>query len=164
MIRVYATIEGAERTSDEFKQARREVNIRTRSGVKRAGERAILPFGRRETRTHTPVDPNLLIVKTTSSGGYMTLRTRKANRIVGLLNYGGKLGPVRPKKTRKRSKRNSNHAAAIKIGGGFFAATGPRQYKAGLFLERARDHGFPRYREILLTEVMQAFDPLDHTP
>lgn len=160
---VKATITGADRTADEFKQARRDVYRRARTGIKRAGERAILPRARRGTAAGSPVDAGQVVVKTTGSYGYLTCRTVKAGRIVGLLNFGGTVaGPIIPRGRRLKSGRGKK---AIAFGGIVVSqVTTARKFHGKHFLERARDAGFPLYEQVLLEEVMSAFDPLDHAP
>lgn len=155
LIRVTATIEGADKTSDEFKQARREIYRRARRGIKDAGEQAILPKARRGTEVHSPVAGTQIVVKTTASDGYLTAATKKGGRIVGLLNFGGTVrGPIRPKKKQ-----------AVAFGGVVVAQVKTaRRYTGEHFLEQARDEGFPLYSQILLERIMVAFDPLEHTP
>jgi hypothetical protein len=154
-IRVTATISGVDSTTAEFKQARREVYRRTQRGIKQAGEKAILPHARRETASDSPTDPGQIVVKTTSQYGYLTTRTKKAGRIVGLLNFGGILhAPVVPKKKQ-----------AVAFGGVVVAkVTSPRHYKGKHFLEKSIIQGLPMYTTVLLKEIMHAFDGLEHTP
>lgn len=160
---VRATVSGADRTSQEFKEARREVYRRARTGIKRAGERAILPRARSATAGASPVAGGQVVVKTTSSHGYLTCRTVKAGRIVGLLNFGGTVaGPIIPRGRRLKSGRGKK---AIAFGGVVVSQVNTaRRYRGKHFLEQARDAGFPLYERVLLEEVMRAFDPLDHTP
>lgn len=160
---VRATIEGADRTSDAFKQARRDVYRRARAGIKRAGERAILPGARRGTAAGSPIDAGQVVVKTTGSYGYLTCRTVKAGRVVGLLNFGGTLtDPIIPRGRRLKSGRGKK---AIAFGGIVVSqVTTARKYDGKHFLERARDAGFPVYERVLLEEVMRAFDPVEHAP
>lgn len=160
---VKATITGADRTSAEFKQARREVYRRARTGIKRAGERAILPRARAAAGGRTPVDSGQIIVKTTSSHGYLTCRSVKAGRVVGLLNFGGTVrAPIIPRGRRLKSGRGKK---AIAFGGIVVSQVNTaRRFRGSHFLERARDAGFPMYEQVLLTEVMRAFDPIEHTP
>lgn len=154
-IRIDAKITGADKTSDEFRQARREIYRRTRSGIKDAGERAILPGARSGAQHHTPVVSTQIVVKTTASTGYLTVASKKGGRIVGLLNFGGEVrGPIRPKKKK-----------AVAFGGVVVSQVATaRHYDGSHFLEEARDRGLPMFSQILLERLMVAFDPLEHTP
>ena len=154
---ISARIEGADRTSDEFKRARREVYRRARRGIKAAGEKSILPHARRETTQHSPVAAGQVIVKTTTGDGFLTAQTVKQGRKLGLLNYGGTVrDPIKPKRKKQ----------AVAFGGVVVAQVNTaRVYHGTHFLEKARDEGFPEYERLLLTEVMRAFDPdFEHTP
>lgn len=162
MIKVTAKIDGVEKTSDEFKQARREIYRRTRTGMKRAGERTILPAARASTAVRTPLQGSQVVVKSTASYAYLTGQTVKAGRILGYLNYGGYLKPVQPKKRRKGA---GGHAPAVAFGGIVVARTKRMRHHTGThFLEKARDAGFPQYERVLLEHLMASFDPLEHTP
>lgn len=160
---VRATITGADRTSATFKEARRDIYRRAKRGIKAAGERAILPRARAATGKASPIAGSQVVVKTTSSYGYLTCRTVKAGRIVGLLNFGGTVSePIIPRGRRLKSGRGKK---AIAFGGIVVSqVTTARHYGAKGFLERARDAGFPLYTEILTGEVMRAFDGLEHQP
>ena len=163
MIRIRATITGADKTSDTFKKARRDVYRRARTGMKRAGERAILPFARSSTEAKSPVPGSGVVVKTTGTYAYLTARTRKQGRILGYLNFGGTLSaPIVPRGRRLKSGRGKK---AIAYGGIVVSQVNTARKHAGShFLERARDAGFPMYETVLLDEIMDAFDPLEHQP
>lgn len=162
MISVDAKIEGVDRTEAQFAQARREIYRKTRTGMKRAGERTILPAARRGTSAHTPVASTQVVVKTTGSYAYLTVATKKAGRIVGYLNFGGRLDPVKPRKGRRGQ---GGHAPAVSFGGVVVAQTlRKRRHRGSHFLEEARDRHLDEFGERMLVDLMAAFDPLDHTP
>lgn len=163
MIRITAKISGADRTSETFKRARRDVYQRARRGMKRAGEKTILPFARRVTDAKSPVAPSALVVKTTGTYAFLTCKTRKQGRILGYLNYGGTLtAPIIPRGRRLASGRGKK---AIAFGGVVVSQVSTaRKHQGQRFLERARDAGFPAYEQTLLAEIMQAFDPIEHSP
>lgn len=154
MIRIDAKID-ADQAIDAFKAARRDISRRARSGTKRAGEQTILPRGRRGVGGHTPVSPSQLIVKTTSTTGFLTVAGKKQGRIVGLLNYGGTVSaPIVPKKKK-----------AVSFGGVVVSqVTAPRHYRGLHFLEKARDEGLEEFGQALLPNILAAFEPLSHNP
>lgn len=169
MIRVQARIEGVEKTSDEFKEARKDIYRRTKRGLKEAGERTILPIARRSTERETPRDGGDVVVKTTASYAYLTCRTKKAGRIVGLLNFGGTLrDPIQPRVRAgvpRRARGDKRRPGAVKFGNVIVARVErPRRYTGAHFLERARDQGMDEYGRVLLVDLMHAFDGLEHTP
>lgn len=154
MIRIDAKID-ADQATDAFKAARRDIYRRQRSGTKRAGEQTILPRGRREMAGHTPVGVSQLVVKTTSTTGFLTVANKKQGRIVGLLNFGGTVkAPLVPK--RKKAIAFGNVVVA--------EVDTPRHYRGLHFLEKARDEGLQEFGEALLPALLEAFNPLDHTP
>lgn len=154
-LRIDVKITGADKASDEFKQARREIYRRTKSGMKDAGERAFLPHARAGAQQHTPLASSQVIVKTTATNGYITFANKKSKAIGGLLNFGGNVKkPIMPDKKK-----------ALKFGGIVVSQVNTaRRYKGTHFLEDAREAGFPMFSQILLERVMVAFDGLDHTP
>lgn len=154
MIRVDAVID-ADRATDAFKTARRDIGRRARSGTKRAGEQTILPRGQRSMSAKTPIAPSQLIVKTTTTDGYLTVQGRKQDRVVGLLNFGGTIqAPIKPKKKK-----------ALSFGGVVVAQVSKaRRYDGAHFLEKARDEGLDEFGMALLPQIMLAFEPLEHTP
>lgn len=154
MIKIEATID-ADQASDAFKRARRDVYRRTKSGIKHAGERTILPKARRGMTGKTPVVASQLIVKALASDGYLTVRTTKEGRKVGLLNFGGEVkAPIVP--TDKK---------AIAFGGIVVSQVNKaRRYRGAHFLEKARDEGLDDFGQALLGDILLAFAPLDHTP
>ena len=154
MIKVTATIDADEAT-DAFKRARRDIYRRTKHGLKAAGEKSILPRARRAVTSETPVAASQIIVKTTSRDGYITARTVKEGRKVGLLNFGGVVkAPIEPKDKK-----------AIAFAGVVVSQVNrARRYHGEHFLDRARDEGLDEFGAALLPEIMLAFEPLEHSP
>lgn len=97
---IRARIEGVERTSKEFKQARRDFNIAMRQVIVTAGERAVLPaikakFGSRKFGAS-------LYVKRDRTTVFIGSRLRGSlNRALGWFDFGGK----RPRDTKRRKGR-----------------------------------------------------------
>jgi hypothetical protein len=91
-MRIQARID-ARYASDEFKAARRDLNHRTKDGLTRAGEKVALPDAKHNAAhlrvNGVPVGPTLY-VRSTQRTAYLASRMRgKANRAVGLLEFGG---------------------------------------------------------------------------
>ena len=154
MIRIEATVD-ADQATDAFKRARRDIYKRAKSGIKRAGERTILPRARAGMRSKAPVVASQLVVKTTASDGYLTAKSVKEGRKLGLLNYGGTVRePILP--TRKR---------ALSFNGIVVSQVNTvRRYRGSHFLEEARDAGLEEFGEALLPSILLAFEPLEHRP
>lgn len=154
-IQITAKVDAA-RTTQTFKRARRDIDRRKKTGLRRAGERATLPAARRAARREAGPAGEALEVKARSSHAFLTGRTLRQGRIIGLHNFGGVVrAPIKP----RRGKR------AVVVGGQPVAqVTTPRVYRAKHFLEHAVDQTLPAFEQVLLTEVMKAFNPLDHTP
>jgi len=161
-IRIEVKVTGAERTSDAFKKARRQMYREVRRGLKSAGEETILPVARRLAAHSSPVNPNNVVVKTTAQYAYLTGKTKKSNRIIGFLNFGGSQPgagdsnlPLLPRKKRALVV-NGQPVANVKT---------RRRIKGKHFLEQARAAQFDNYADVLTKKfVMKTFDPLDHTP
>jgi hypothetical protein len=154
VIRIEATVD-AEQATDAFKHARRDIYRRAKSGIKAAGERTILLRARAGMRSKSPVVSSQLVVKTTARDGYLTAKSAKQGRIVGLLNYGGTVkDPIVPK------DKKALAFAGIVVS----QVNRQRRYRGSHFLEKARDEGLDEFGAALLPEILLAFEPLDHTP
>lgn len=146
----------ADRTTETFKRARRDIGRRKKTGLKRAGERATLPAARRAARREAGPAGDALVVRARSSHAYLTARSARLGRIIGLHNFGGVVrAPIKPKRGKRAVVVNGQPVAQV---------TTPRVYQAKHFLERAVEQTLPEFEGILLTEIMAAFDPLEHTP
>jgi hypothetical protein len=105
---VRARIEGVEKTSDEFKQARREFNAAMRDVMVEAGEKAVLP----EIRAQFPSRRwgATLYVKRDRTTVFIGSKLRgKLNRALGWLDFGGR----RP---RDRRRRKGPHVIVTVLG------------------------------------------------
>jgi hypothetical protein len=137
------------------KAARRELGRHVKTGLRRAAERAVLPSARRRAVQHAGAAGAALIVRSRASSAYLTCRSARQGRIVGLLNFGGTVRtPIRPKKGQ----------AVVVNGQPVAQVTTPRVYHGAHFLERSVAETFPAFERILLTEVLKAFDPMQHQP
>ena len=161
MIRIEATVD-ADQATDAFKRARRDIYKRTRSGMKHAGERTILPKARRGMTGKTPVVASQLVVKTTAQDAFLTARSVKEGRKVGLLNYGGELDdPSVPKRARSKAK-SPRGPKALAFGGIVVSQVSKaRRFRGSHFLEKARDEGLDEFGQALLPEILLAFEPLE---
>ena len=147
----------AERTSREFKDARRDLNRRLRAALKQAAERKALPAARAVAWGF--VAP-LLTVRATSRSAYITARgPRRLGRAAGLLEFGG----VRRDTIRVREP---GPGSGLFVGDGLFRATvtGPRTYRPSYRMTTAVHARRSAIEQAILEEVMQAFDPIPHTP
>jgi hypothetical protein len=96
-IDVRITVEGVDKTSEEFRQARREFNKAIRGVMVRVGEREVLPEIKREMGAYA--DFARPYVQRERSGVFIGSKARGAeNRAVGWLDFGGK----RPLDTARR--------------------------------------------------------------
>lgn len=129
-------IEGLEKTSSEFKEARRQVNVKLRDIMVRVGEREALPYLVSAMSAQIGGRwPGTLYVKKDRLGVMIASRARGGlNRALGWLDFGGR----RPKDTRYRS--------------------GPHTMVTALDKRRRS------IDDRILKELMQVFDPLEHSP
>lgn len=96
-ISVHARIEGVEKTSEEFRQARRQFNAAMRDVIVEAGEKAVLPAIKSEFPSRQWAET--LFVKRDRTTVFIGSRLRGAlNRALGWLDFGGR----RPKDSRRR--------------------------------------------------------------
>lgn len=140
----------AEKASDDFKAARRQVDRRLREGLKTAGEKVALPEARRRAPVKTGRLKASLVVKSRARDAVLTtsLAGEKA-RYVGLLEYGGTVRtPIEP--TKKQ--------ALVVNGQPVARVSGPRHYKARHFLSGAVEGKRSQIEQALLDETMKAFD------
>lgn len=146
----------AEKTSLIFKEARSDVNRRLREALKLAAERVALPAARRAAWSFAVP---FLIARATGRSAYITTRgPREKGRIVGLLEFGGTVRT--PIEIQKEGVRG------LPIGPDLFRASvrGPRRYQPSMRLTEAVQLQVPRTEEVMLEQVMRAFDGLPHTP
>ena len=145
----------SEKTSDEFKGARKDINRRTREGLVDAGKKAILPH----VRAGAPgVVRNALTTRATSRRGYVTVQGRRLDdRIAGLLNFGGTVRtPIEPTKKSALTIGDTGEVRA--------SVTRPRFYRGEHFIEKGIERGVPEMERIMLPTMMRIFDGLPHTP
>lgn len=151
----------ADRATDEFRAARRELNARTRQGLIRAGEVAALPAARVAT-SHLKVagEPvaGSLIVRGTSRRAYITTAWRgKKGRAVGLQEYGGRVDTIiapRHKRTKTgRPPALHGKAYAHPVG----KVTRSRQYRKRLAMTTAVAARSDEIARVIGDEVMKAF-------
>jgi hypothetical protein len=129
-------VEGVDRTSAEFKQARREFNNRIRDVMVTVGNQTVLPDMRREMTGEIGERwADSLFVQRERSGVFIGSRQRgKMNRALGWLDFGGR----RPMDSQIRR--------------------GPH------VMVRALARHQDSIDDAVLHGLMRAFDPLDHTP
>lgn len=129
-------VEGVDRTSDEFKQARREFNDRIRDVMYFVGQGTVLPDmrGRMSAEIGQRWADSLFTQRERSGVFIGSSQRGSLNRALGWLDFGGK----RPNDSQRR--------------------TGPKVIVQTL--DRHRD----TIDTAVLKGLNRAFDPLDHTP
>lgn len=157
MIQVRATIDDA-LTKDALRNARREYRGVVSRVMRETAERTTLP------RARAPLGrwAGDLIVKSSARQAYLTGRTAKAGRIIGLLDFGG---VVRSTITPKGKGKRKGHKG-LKMPDGKVRAnvTTPRVYRGRRYLEAAVAGTIEAYERELLTGLLHSFDPLEHSP
>lgn len=147
----------AHRASDEFKQARKEINGRLKAAMKQAGERVVLPEAKRRSgglKVAGISTASLLVVVPRRASAYITARGKRG-RAVGLQEFGGTVrSPVLPKKKK----------AVLVNGQPIAAMTTPRVYTGRHFLTGAVQAKLPETERVILEEILDAFDGLEHHP
>jgi HK97 gp10 family phage protein len=148
-VRVNVKID-AEKASDDFKAARKQVDRRLREGLKTAGEKVALPEAKRRAPVKTGRLRASLVVKSRARDAVLTTSlVGKRARYVGLLEWGGTVrAPIEPSK-KKALLVNGQPVARV---------AGPRHYKARHFLLGAVEAKQPQIEQALLDETMKAFD------
>jgi len=143
----------AARGTAEFREARREINARTKAGLRIAGEREALPVVRVLAPMRTGRLRSSLVVRATTRNAFLTTNLRgKKGRYVGLQEFGGVVRtPIKPKK-----------AKALHFGGRFAAkVTTPRKYRGHHFMELGIRRAQPRIQKAIVEEVTRAFDGIN---
>lgn len=131
-IDVSIRIEGLDKTSDEFKQARRQFNSAIRDVMNRVGEREVLPTVRSGLPATFGGKDTAMFVQRERSGVFIGSKLRgNLNRALGYFDFGGK----RPLDSQRR--------------------TGPKVIVKTL--DRKRD----RIDDAVLKELLDTFKPLD---
>jgi hypothetical protein len=146
----------ADRVSAEFKEARRDINRRTKDGLTRAGERVALPAARRNAGGLRVAGRSVaasLTVRSTSRTAYLSSSMRgKLNRAVGLLEHGGTVRtPLLPRTAK----------AILTPWGPRAAVRGPRTYSGKHFMSDAVSRNHPQIEDAIWDELRKAFDGLD---
>lgn len=129
-------IAGLEKTSQEFKDARKDMNARLRDAVERAGKREALPYITAKMRSEIGHRwASSMKVKRDRTTVFVSSSMRgQMNRALGWLNFGGK----RPRDTQYR------HGREVMVS----------------TLQERRS----QIDTVLLEELMKAFDGLEHSP
>lgn len=146
----------ADRASDQFKAARKEINAHRKQALEAAAG-VVMPEARRRTPGFAA---SHLTIRATARTAFITTKglSRTMNRVFGLLEHGG---TVRTRIVADEFKG----AAALKTPQGPRAAVNaPRNYKARRYLTGAIESRRPQIDEAILRETMKAFDGFDHTP
>ena len=154
-MRVRVTVD-ADRATDEFKAARRDVNRRLREGLRVAGEQVALPAAKRNAGNlkvdGQPVAASLTIRATTRDALLTTKMIRLKARAVGLQEFGGVVSTVILPR-RGRAVVVNGHPVSV--------VTTPRHYTGQKFMTRAVENNRDRIALRVRDEIMHAFDGLD---
>jgi hypothetical protein len=149
----------AERTSDQFKAARKEFNRDLKEAMQDAGEETVLPDAKRNAaglKVAGASVPASLVVKARGSSAILqsTMRGKK-NRAVGLLEFG---------RTGTKTIQARKKKAMMWIGGWHPVAEVELPPMDGMnFMLNAVNDNLDRFDKALLRHVMRAFDGLDHS-
>jgi hypothetical protein len=144
-----------------LKAARKSVAKQTKLGMKRAGEVATLPRVRAAAATAFPaVSVASLTVRARAKEAYVTTQGPKLNdRITGLLEFGGVVT------TQITPKESGQTGLPIGSGGIIRASVNaPRTYRGKGAIRAGVAASVPTFESILLDYVVDAFDPIPHTP
>lgn len=146
----------AEKTSAEFKVARKLIRAKAAQGIKEAGQRAMLPPVKRAAPAVVSV---YLTTKSRATSGYVTtLGPKMGDRITGLLNFGGLVSTkIVPKRKQALHIRGTNVVVAS-VGNG--QRIRGRRYKGKAFIERGLREGYPLFERTVTGKVMEAFGEL----
>lgn len=155
-LNVRVTID-ADRATAEFREARRDVNARTREGLRRAGERVALPAARRYAGGLKVAGQSVatsLMIRPTTRDAFLTTRMRGIKaRAVGLQEHGGVVTTqIRPKGDGQAVVVNGQPVA--------YVAT-PRRHTGRKFMTRAVERNRDEIAVVVRDELMHAFDGLD---
>lgn len=144
-------IDGVEKCSQEFKDARKELRRDARRHVIDQGEISFLPGAKSVVPTMVKAQ---VIVRATGTRGYLTVKGKRLyDRVLGFWNFGGTVKTV----------VKPVNAQALTIGPGIFraAVNNPRRQRGTHKLERVVDTRLPHFMDGLRQRFMHAFDGLD---
>jgi hypothetical protein len=149
----------AVKTSDQFVQARRDINLRLKEGLKAAGEEVALPKARLlagNLKVAGVPTASSLVVKARARDAVLTTNMRgKLARAVGLQEMGGTVKtPILPRR-KKAVVVNGQPVAKV---------TTPRHYEGRRFLMLSVETQREQIDSAILRHVMRSFDGLEHTP
>lgn len=147
-------------TDSVLKAARKEVNARTKVGMKRAADIAVEPAARAAAAaTMPPIASAAVVTKATTRKAVVTTRgPKQLDRIVGLLEFGGTVSaPI-------VAKGSGRTGLPIASGVIRYSVHGDRHYTGKGALRAAVASRVDQFESILLDEIIQAFDPIPHTP
>lgn len=148
---------------DALKAARTEIRTQAKKGMATAADFAVAPRVRSAAAlTMPPISTAALTTKANMREAYVTTRgPRVADRITGLLEFGGTVTTVIEPKKQGRT--------GLPIGGSGsdiirYSVHGPRHYTGKRVLRTAVASSVDEFETILLRYVIDAFDPIPHVP
>lgn len=148
----------AEKTSAEFKIARKLIRAKAAQGIKEAGQRAMLPPVKRAAPAVVSAYLTTKARPASGTGYVTTLGPKLYDRITGLLNFGGLVSTkIVPKSKHALHIRGTNILVA-QVGNGQRARG--RKYKGKAFIERGLREGYPIFERTVTDKVMEAFGEL----
>lgn len=137
-----------ERGTQAFKDARKNIKSKVKSGLQKAATDVALPAVKRAAPYKTGRLRSHLTAKARANDAYITVTGGQKMRYAGLLEFGGVIrGEIKPKKQK-----------ALTIGDGFAAdVTKPRKYEPREYIRRALIENKSGIIDALNTEVREAF-------
>jgi len=146
----------AEKTSAEFKLARKTIRAKAKQGLREAAQRALLPPVKRAAPA---VVSHYFTTKATPTSGYVTtLGSKMKDRIAGLLNFGGLVSTkVVPKRKEALHIRGTNVVVAS-VGNG--QRVRGRRYRGKHFIEAGVTAGSGEFERGVTDAVVSAFGEL----
>ena len=134
-----------------LKAAKKEVKVRLKKLMADEAKRIVLPRVRELAPTF--VEDHIVVKGAVKGPKITTAGSRKWDRIIGLLNYGGDVrDPIAPK--------DKEGHQFLSIGGEFYRSrvTKPRHYEGKDFIERGIAESFDEFESRVLDGVMGAFN------
>lgn len=148
----------AEKTSAEFKAARKLISVKTKQGIKESGQRYILPPVKHKAPA---VVSAYFTTKVRSNNGYVTTQgPRMKDRIAGLLNFGGLVSTKIVPKRRgvKALHLRGTNIFLAQVGNGQHARG--RKYRGKKYIEKGVVEGLPLFERGLTKKIMESFGEL----
>jgi S1-C subfamily serine protease len=147
----------AERTSAEFKMARRTLRAQAARGMREQAQRALLPPVKRAAPA---VVAHYFTTKARVSGSVFitTLGPKMQDRIAGLLNFGGLVSTKIVPKRKEALRFRGSGVFVSRVGNGQRARG--RKYRGKHFIERGVVEGYPQFEHGVTDAILRSFGEL----